>query len=623
MIDHPFFDTFNAKHKTDQEIGVTFVPPSGALSRLVTRDHVILSGPRGSGKTTLLKMLTHSTFRYWNGVEADEFREKIDFVSIFVAADRSWHGQLKTLPQTVPSADTAILLGMSAFTSHIFKAIISAFIDWNELPSPDNRTTATLLPKLDTKKESDVCSHLAQIWMLAPRASTFLEMQKALSERLSHIGMLRNQLKFGNDALTSAENRFLFVDYREGMKAAAEIHNFVSGLPERRWSFLFDEMEVAPSFIQESLFSDLRGEANRPKINYKLALAPFNKNFRPVLDEHGAASRHDYQHVDLTFARKENGYNFTRQLCELMIRRAGLDVSVEKLLGTSYFSFFDEDSPSASSGLSKYSDDRPLGKIYSRLADKDAGFRQYLTDRKLDLGNIDKLDEDVRAKTLRKIRNIVVMREYFSRPSSSSINAENLSSRSRKTFTLYTGNPTMLALTEGNPRSIIGLFSSIVAEYTASAGKVKVSERIQAEEIQRSIRIMRSLLKTVPHGDSRYQGKGILSFLDDIGAALYNGVMSVDFPDNPPLSFRVNPGVNPHHLAAIGKALNLGALVYVPDMDSEDIISSVIGKRFRLNYLLAVYYKLPISLDRDITLESLLGRRLSARQPQMEFHNDD
>lgn len=623
MHENPFFDTFNAKHKTDAEIARSFVSPPNALERLIAKGHTVLSGPRGSGKTTLLKMLTLPALQKWGGDEAAKLKQKIDFVSVFVAADRSWHGQLNGLARDIPDDRAAELLGMSAFTTHIFKAITTTFIDWENLPQAEGQFYSALVTKLDSQKERDVCVQLADLWLLKPRAYTFAEIRSALSQRLAQIGILRNQLKFSNNPLSDEDNKFLFVDYREGMRSAADIHNHVSGFETRRWSFLFDEMEVAPSFVQESLFSDLRGEVDKLKLNYKLALAPFNKNFRSSFDDRGASHTHDYSHIDLSFARKENGYDFSRRLCNLMLQQAGINTDVETMLGASYFAFEDDDFGNQRSTAKKYSNTKPLGKIFQSLSEKDASFRNYLQLRGIDLSNVEELDEKSSAKTLRKVRNIVVLREYFSRPSKSGLQIEQLNSRSRKSYILYSGNPSMLALAEGNPRSLINIFAPIVADYKEMEGRQTVSGARQADEIQKAIRVMRSLLKTVPHRSRKYQGRGLLPFLDGIGSALHRGLMSTKFSDQPPLSFRVDHGVNPDDLSAIGKALNIGALVYVPDQDSEDILSNVVGNRFRLNYLLAAYYKLPLSLDREISLSTLLSQQIGNRQARMDFSDEN
>jgi hypothetical protein len=622
MSDSLYFDTFNAKHKTDAEIASSFVLPEGTLERLVSKDHTVLSGPRGSGKTTLLKMLTLPALSNWTAPEAETLKTNVNFVSVFVAADRSWHGQLTSMAKHAQIKEHAELLGMSAFTTHLFKAIITAFIDWNKLAEKDGVFVPRLIHALSTNHERRICNDLAEAWLLEPRAPTFLEMRAALAKRLADIGLLRNQLRYGINFIAESDNRFLMVDYREGLTLAVSAHNQASGLPDRRWFFLFDEMEVAPSFVQESVFADLRGQIDREKISYKLALAPFNKNFRQSMDAQGISPSNDYLNIDLSFPRKEKGYEFSRKLCNIMLHQAGMNASVDDLLGTSFFSFEDEINEDSGSSLGKYSAGRPLGAVFNRLAGKDASFRAYLKDKGIDLSDISALDEQSLAKSLRKVRNIVVIREYFSGPSKSDLQIDQLPARSRKSVIIYTGSPSLLALTEGNPRSLINLMSPIVAEYVKIEGKRKISEREQADEISRSTRVMRSLLKTIPHSGKEGSGKGLLSFLDAVGTALRRGFLAPKFSDQPPLSFRVDRGASSDHLAAIGKALNIGALIYVPDNDSEDVISEIVGKRFRLNYMLAAHYKLPLSLDREIGLSRLLSNSSLRNQWELDLDND-
>ena len=59
-------------------------------------------------------------------------------------------------------------------------------------------------------------------------------------------------------------------------------------------------------------------------------------------------------------------------------------------------------------------------------------------------------------------------------------------------------------------------------------------------------------------------------------------------------------------LAALGQALNAGAIVYVPDDEGQLILSSLRGKRFRLTYLLAPLYEFPIRLGGSVSLSTIM-----------------
>lgn len=610
------FDTFNAKHRTAKEVAETFVNPPTILNRLVSKNHVVMTGPRGSGKTTLLKMLTVPALANWAGEQADAFKEDIDFVSIFVPADRSWHGQIKELSRQIEDQETAQILGNATFTTHIFKAISKSFFDWQALELDDDSKLSKTIPKLSFQDEKKIVSNLSEDWLLEPEADTFFELNEALARRLSTIGLLKNKaMRHGSSVLENSDVDFLYLPYREGIKRAYSLHNNASSLPDRRWFVMFDELEVAPSGIQQALLQDLRGSAEEKQILYKLALAPYNRNFVSENPDTNADNRNDYHHIDLTFPRKKEGHDFSARLCRRIARDIGLEGDPMDLLGASPYTF-EEDDGVTHERSSAYSAGSPLGEVFLSLARKDPSFATYLERKKIDFEKIGEMSEVDLASSLRKVRNIVIVRDYFTRAAKSGFIAERLSSRSRKSYQLYAGMPSILTLTEGNPRALINLLNPIFSNPKAQDVSKQFSMSLQAEEIDKSIRVMRSLLKAIPSRDRK--AETVLGLLDKIGAGFYAGLVSTKFKEQPPLSFRVDRGQSPDVLHCIGKAVNLGALIYVPDQGSEEVMSTIMNKRFRLNYLLAAYYKLPISLDRELSLTELLNVSGASKQGRLD-----
>ena len=168
----------------------------------------------------------------------------------------------------------------------------------------------------------------------------------------------------------------------------------------------------------------------------------------------------------------------------------------------------------------------------------------------------------------------------------------------------------MLALAEGNPRWLLGLFRPLIRELglvRQSSAKGRVDKAVQAREIQEAIKAFRSLLRTIPYKGDDLGNRGLLRFLDTIGAYFYSECVMGPFKAQPPLTFTVDSDTGDDVLSAVGRALNVGALVYVPDHESDKIISNIKGKRFRLCYLLSAYYKLPIILNTSISLGRILG----------------
>jgi hypothetical protein len=102
--------------------------------------------------------------------------------------------------------------------------------------------------------------------------------------------------------------------------------------------------------------------------------------------------------------------------------------------------------------------------------------------------------------------------------------------------------------------------------------------------------------------------RGVLSIIDQIGNYFYDAVVIQTFNSDPPGTFVVDSRVDDRLLESLGKALNAGAIVYVPDDDSHLVMSSLRGKRFRLSYLLAPNYGIPIRLGPPVSLKTILGR---------------
>ncbi len=343
------FDSFNARHLTAEQIAETFVPPLDTFSELTSVSNHLVTGPRGSGKTTLLRMLTIPALLNWHHVEAAQFLNRIGFIGVFIPADRNWHGQLKTLSQYDLDASVVKTLGESAFTSHILKALITTFQDLN-LATFGPQTFQFIATLLNwTLMMSRIVRQIATAWRLEPAIPTFLGLQTALSSRLIDIGMLRRAVDKRHDVnLKQGRYEYLLLDHRECVRFAIELHNNVSNRPSRRFCLMFDELEIAPSTIQQALLADLRGGADQNICVFKLALAPFNKHFYREFNEIQPTPKNDFVHIDLTYARKEYGYDFSGQLVKSMLQHNNLPQDdARSLLGESGFNSWDADaSPS-------------------------------------------------------------------------------------------------------------------------------------------------------------------------------------------------------------------------------------------------------------------------------------
>jgi hypothetical protein len=103
----------------------------------------------------------------------------------------------------------------------------------------------------------------------------------------------------------------------------------------------------------------------------------------------------------------------------------------------------------------------------------------------------------------------------------------------------------------------------------------------------------------------------LLSLIDVIGEYFRNQIVGIPFTPDPFLSFVVDSHISEALHNSLAQALNLGAIVYVPDGEGEILITSLRGRRFRISYWLAPRYHLPLILGKPISLSKILADKKS------------
>jgi hypothetical protein len=384
-----------------------------------------------------------------------------------------------------------------------------------------------------------------------------------------------------------------------------EQFNAIASQPYRKWALLFDELEIAPAAIRQALLQALR--STNQNLLFKLSLSPYHQDADLLTKAVAAMPAQDYQPIELWYARKEQGFQFSRALVEAMLADAGCaNARPEDVFGTTAVDVVD-DAPGPQ--LSAYRPGTQLHARYHRLSAKDPTFAQYLRDNDVDLDTMHMLASTERASIVRKITSVVATREAFR--SEAQLIGKRVQ-RSRKNPNLYTGIEALLAIVEGNPRWLIGLMGPLVRHYKDD--QRRVSRAIQASAISTAASRFRALLRTIPYVPEGLNGprhrqeasRGLLSLLDTLGERFYQHVVVDPFSAEPVLSFTVDSHTPAGLLDALGKALNAGAIILVPDASAEAITSAIKGKRFRLSYMLAPSYGLPLLLGREGSLQRLL-----------------
>jgi hypothetical protein len=597
------FDSFNARNISPKLVAETFIPPN-QFKELVNRSHSLLIGPRGSGKTTLLKMLHPSALDNWKHSEAYKYRQLIDYTGIFIPSDVMWSAQVGSLGSESLTPTSKSKLAIAAFTTSVLDAFVDSVL--YRINTDNNGYKKVSFDKAD---EEYLAKELANTGKLEPTYFSMRALKFALSDRRNQIHEIASKASFldsENQDLFIADNEFVHIDYLSTLQKGIEVFNFLAKEEDARWALLFDELEIAPDEVLNHLLQSLR--STNEKLIFKLSISPYHKEISALDQSFSAMEGQDYRAIRLWFSNKYESFAFSKQLLtSLLEHRLGENTDYIKLFGHAEFEYESEpedlslDSEELSS-TDKYKPGSREQKKFKTLYQQDSSFRRYIDSHNLNLDAIHKLPNQKRAQFIRKVAPIVHSRLEFRKETD-----DSASSRTRKNPLAYTGAEAILTITEGNPRWLIGLVNSLLINLPKTK---RVSKNTQATEIRKAANRFRAMLKTIPCDSSIYQirNRGVLSLLDDIGNYFYKNIVLDDFRPSPIGSFTVDSFTDPKLLDAIGRAVNAGALVYIPDNESS-VIGSLKGKRFRLSYLLASYHKLPMNLLASQSLSKILTKK--------------
>lgn len=595
---------YNARSLPAVDVARSFVPPEPHFVRLLSRNHTLLLGPRGSGKTTLLKMLTTRALAAWKHDNAQDYIQRIEFNAAFVPADVAWGRQVEAFGTLFDPRKSE-----AAFVIHTLRALVFAMreaIELGRAAAPDHAKRLAVL--MSPSQESQFVNLVSESLQIRPRLPTVLGLELALQASLDLINVSGDLANFGIDSFASK------------LSLLISAFNGITGGDQRRWALLFDELEIAPARIKSFLLSGIRSFDER--IVIKLALAPFMDDAGFERDPKSPQPLHDYHAIQLTYPNKEEAFAFSSQLFLETLQRLGLETkSLATVLRV----------PTGTESFSRRAG-RRVGSIpreFVSLYEKDESFRRYYDEKGFD-NPAYTFDEATTAQDIRKVLPIVIARDYYLRRFAGGRVTAN---RSRKAPTLYTGHPSLIEITEGNPRAIMTMVGPMAQDFVKDRASFRdedfIPPTLQGTAIRRVELLLTSLLQVIPLDLGGFaKGKGLLDFVDQVGRAFETRLLSKPFAPDYVGTFILDENVTPAVVSAVGKALNAGAFVHVPspDSNSDILLRGLVGQRFRVSYALASRYRLLLTLGDRIHLSRLLlemrGLDVSSSQRTL-FGEDD
>ncbi|MEW6736764.1 MAG: hypothetical protein AB1489_36075 [Acidobacteriota bacterium] len=598
-----FLEAFNAKQMRTSEVAATFVPTTH-FHHLAGAWNALLIGPRGSGKTTYLRMLELRALRAWQHAEADKYREGITYTGIFVPADIAWGAMVQALGGGRLRDDCFDVVAHAAFATNVLQATVNAMEDRvrtsSDLPYGEYRVSA-----LSGSELEQVIADIAEAWRVPIKTLSFSGLRTALGCRLLDLKAKALEVSAKEDhSLSDVYQKIEYstLDLNDALTIALSRLDEVINDRDGKWGLLLDEFEIAPESLQNQILANLR--SSNTKLIYKIALVPCGPHTNASLATLAPPSGgNDYRQIELWHRDKNSTMNFCAQVFSARMGQ---------------FTPFSNKSPDEVFGKSQHADsDNELivGKEWSsrwagefiQLAQKDETFRDYLVNKGIDVSNLDSS-----VSRIRKIAPLVAFRNAHQR--------SNAARKGRKKLLFaYSGWDAIAAISEGNPRWLIGMLNMIVSRLRADS-RLPVAQSIQYDQVEAAAEEFAAMLHTAAteHSVGICTSKSVFELLSEIGTYFNKRLVEAPFIEEPPLSFEVDDRVDDDTENALRIAFNHGAVVCLSESDEMGGYRSLKGKRFRLAYLLAPKFSLPLRSTKYLALSSILAGHQLANTSKME-----
>lgn len=617
-------DVFNARDLAPGQVASNFLAPP-IFEGLLSKVNTILEGPRGSGKTTLLRMLTPEAFSLWR--ESTPGKD-IEFIGVFVPADVRWAKQLTVRTDRLTSALAKDALLHAMFSVALNLALVETIQSCGNLHARFGQTHPAIFFSLDRKTETQVVEALAFVWSLDVPLKSFNGIRLALRKRQHELSAAAAQLADGRPLLeVQAERPYITSTWLDNLVTAVESVNDALGRPDQIWAILLDELEIVPQALLQTIVDALRSTSNR--LRFKLALSPTGSDLIPH-DQPGSSSGfEDYRPVKLWYERKNDARDFASKLfassLARMLNSPIGEAELPQVLGPSWTRAIDDldsDDPQVHVGHpdTPQMQRKRIG-AFKLLYDRDESFRQLLDGKGIDPNNPSDRDASPEGTLVRKITQLVFHRVQELQSYTFAAGAKQRGGARNQRA--YLGYPNLIDLTEGNPRWVITLAESVVAEHRSSGYPIS-SSSVQSNAVREFVQQMVAKLTVYPTKSSSSSRRWTpYDFVKALGHSISSQLFEGSFKTDPAMSFVVDQAAIDQFGDYIRTAIDLGALVIMrrgglAPLASAESAQTLVNSRVRITYRLAPEFRLPLLYLKERSLSSALkaGELLPELEPK-------
>jgi hypothetical protein len=587
-----FYNTYNARHWGPKEVAKTFIW-SDSYGKLIQNNHSIILGARGCGKTTLMKMLTIPALHAWVSDErAEDIKKNIPFYGIYISTDIYWNVKNQTYSEQLkPYGNFSDRISQFAVNSNVFTSLCDTFLNLIEFELEDN----------DENKEIELCNHLLKAWKLDFTIPKIKYIKEALIERIDKVNQLIQEVIFNY----SKDDKIIVPDYFNiGFETSIEhiIPKFerIYGVEDngKKWALCFDELEFAPKWLRDKLFTSLRSRSQF--ILYKLSASPILPSDiqETLLNDYGPTSGNDVQMIKMWAS--DDVEEFSKKIIKSIIKD---DTDLKVVFGTN--TIYNGTHNSYKKGSKFYNE-------LLNLIGRDDSFKNFLINKKVNIKNPIPKTDDQKDVLHRKIKPIVYFRNAFIES-----NKEKIKYRGRKkAIDLYYGIEVLSKICDGNPRWLIGIISEILLKSKSKS----VSKKIQYNELYNASKRFENVIANIPIGGNKIT---IVDLIDKIGGYFNQQILGSQFNMDPKSTFIVDVSENliqSNLIELIEKGVYQGAFILL-DSNDDSFDFQIRGRRFRLSYLFNIIYNLPIRNYGEIKLSTCLNKPEENLSEQISLFN--
>lgn len=549
--------TFNSRYLTYSEIAQEFVLTKN-FKELLKPCHSILLGTRGCGKTTMLKMLHPSAVREYQKIHS-EFC--LDFYGVYIPADRQWSLILEQLDKETEHINFYEKVSHSLVNVNI----LLAFMDTLKTLFDDGSFDATV--------KMQYLSSLVTLWKLGKNIPPIIDII-----RLNLKGMIIDI----KNAISDSDFSFVFPyvcksNFEDTIALAVELFNSLFEDPCKKWALCFDEMEIAPEWLQRKIVNGCLRSIDQTLL-FKITATP---DWKVCNNNHKSPT----QGNDFEFIKCWN-YDYS----STMEWRIFCDSIIESQVLSKYGITHDE-------FMSLLSDPKKheLNFFFHELPKVDNGFYKVFQKENYDEKNgVIEIKNWIQRKKKYKYPVLFCRYSWFTQKRQFGIPFENV----------YLGDWLLYKMADGNPRVFCNILGDIVLCLLSSKGK-----------LMPKLPALRDIVTV--YSKHYYEGAsflleeyetefGIFSFeelINQIGRFFQNELLSDNYNPSPITMFTLSKSSSLQSF--IKKALEQGVIVKVEDQMIQT--SEANDGIYRLSYMLYPYFHIVQSFTKDIIfLEELL-----------------